>query len=162
MNQRNAAKKGVAKKKILQQQRSKKKSNIHPALRMVLIYLGPSALMRIITALAGLAWLGGLLQLVLYFFCGYSAGNEYYVQNKLIYPKGRPNEQLRSGAAAGITLGILLTVILVILLLIAGTAVVGLPFAAGGTVMVFWAPFDILAGLFLGALGGKVSAKVRK
>lgn len=162
MNQKVATKKGAAKKTTPIHPKLRKKTNIHPALRTVLVYLGPSALVRIITALVGVAWLGGLIQLVLYFFCGYSAGNEYYVQNKAMYPRGRPTEQLRNGAAAGMTLGILLTIILVILLLIAGSTVVGVPFVAGGSAMVFWAPFDILSGLFLGAWGGSMSAKVRK
>lgn len=131
-----------------------------PALRATLVYLGPSALVRILTTLLGLAWVGGLIQLFLYAFCGYTAGKWYYETIRRLYPRGKPAESLRKGAAAGIALGALLTVILAILALIAGVAVVGLPFLAGGAVMFCWVPFDILAGLFLGALGGKISTNI--
>lgn len=131
-----------------------------PALRATLIFLGPSALIRILSALVGFAWIGGLIQLILYFFCGYTAGKWYYETIRRLYPRGRPTESLRKGAAAGMALGVLLTVILVLLILIAGVTVVSLPFLAGGAVILCWVPFDILVGLFLGALGGRISANI--
>ncbi len=137
-----------------------KRPPMDPALRATLIFLGPSALIRILSALLGYAWVGGLIQLFLYIFCGYTAGKWYYETIRRIYPQGRPTESLRKGAAAGIALGILLTVILVILIMIAGVTVASLPFLAEGAVLLCWVPFDILAGLFLGALGGKISAKI--
>ena len=66
-------------------------------------------------------------------------------------------EEVRSGAKAGITMGILLSVSLVLIgLLVGWLASFGLLALGRQLVLVFLIPLDILGGLFLGALGGKL------
>jgi len=146
-------------KKTNKQNRKKDIFRMDPALRAALILLFPSVLIRIITAYLGLSWLGIFLQLIIYVVCGYMAATAYYESIRKIYPRGRPTESVRSGAKSGITLGILLSILLVLIMMIAGWLVpVSLLGLAGGVTFVFLVPVDIIGGLFLGALGGRISA----
>lgn len=143
------------------QRRKKNIFRMDPALRAALILLFPSVLIRIITAYLGVSWLGMFLQLIIYLVCGYMAAAAYYESIRKMYPRGRPAESVRSGAKSGITLGILLSVLLVIIMVIVGWLVpISLLGFAGGVTFVFLVPVDILGGLFLGALGGKMFTSV--
>jgi len=146
--------------KNLQKQTKKKNAlRLDPALRAALILLIPSILFRMVTVYLGYSLFGTLLQLVVYVLCGYMAATGYYESIRKVYPRGRPVESVRSGAKSGITLGILLSILLILLMLIISwLAPIGLFGLSGGVTLVFLVPVDILGGLFLGALGGKISA----
>ena len=138
-------------------------SRMDPALRAALIWLLPSILIRVVTGIIGLPWVAWVLQILFYVLCGYMAASGYYETVRRIYPKGKPTEQLRSGAKAGITLGILLSVSLVILILLAVWLAPVLMISAPAQIFfVFLIPVDILGGLFLGALGGKLFKSARR
>lgn len=140
---------------------NKKKNRMDPALRAALVLLFPATILRLLITPLAFFWMGVLLQLFIYVLCGYMAANAYYESIRRIYPKGRPAESVRTGAKSGITLGILLSILLIFLTLLLGWL---LPIIGGGLglakgmAFVFLVPVDILGGLFLGALGGKISA----
>jgi 4-hydroxybenzoate polyprenyltransferase len=136
---------------------------LDPALRAALIWLGPSILMRFAAGLLGYPWVSWLLQIAVYTFCGYMAASAYYQSIKSLYPKGRPTISVRCGAKAGITLGILLSVFLVLFMLIFSLLLpAGLLATISLMAYIIMIPADIFGGLFLGALGGKISASARK
>lgn len=151
-------------KKTLPSQNKKKNTlRLDPALRAALIWLLPSLFLRITTTAIGYSWVGVLLQLVIYIVCGYMAASAYYESIRRNYPKGRPTESVRSGAKSGITLGILLSVLLILSMFIFVWLIpAGFLGIAGEITLVWLIPVDVLSGLFLGALGGKLSAVNRR
>ncbi len=138
--------------------KKKKSLRLDPALRAALTLLIPSLLLRVLTAAFAYTWLGVLLQLLMYILCGYMAASAYYESIRREFPRGRPKESVRCGAKSGITLGILLSILLVLLMLVINWLVPVIPWVAAGQVtFIFFIPLDVLAGLFLGAFGGKIS-----
>lgn len=143
----------------------KKKSpaRLDPALRAALILLLPSVLVRILASWFTYSWVGMLLQITLYITCGYMAAEAYFESIRREFPRGRPKESVRSGAKAGITLGILFSVLIVLLMLLLNWLVpIGVSISALQPGFVFLIPLDVIGGLLLGALGGKMSASTRR
>ncbi len=130
---------------------------LDPALKAALIWVLPSLLLRLAAGAVGFGWIDWLLQLLFYIICGFMAAAGYHETIRKIYPKGRTTESIRSGAKAGITLGILLSACLILLILIGNWLIpVAMLVLAGQLPLILLIPLDILGGLFLGALGGRM------
>ena len=129
---------------------------LDPALKSALIWLLPTLVMRLVTSSFALIWWQIILQLLFYVFCGIIAGRWYHESVKRQFPQGKPVEAQRSGAKAGLTLAILLNVALVIIyLIIFWLFPIGLFGLVGSVFVVIAIPLDLIAGLFLGAFGGR-------
>ncbi len=143
--------------------KKKKISRLDPALRTALIMLFPSLLVRIVASIFKYSWVGILLQVVMYILCGYMAAEAYFETIRREFPRGRSKESVRYGAKSGITLGILLSGLIVLLIfLFQWLAPIASQAIGGQVAIVFLIPLDLFLGLFLGALGGKMSASTRR
>lgn len=143
--------------------KKKKPARLDPALRAALILLLPSVLVRMLASLFAYSWVGMVLQTAIYIMCGYMAAEAYFESIRREFPRGRPKESVRCGAKAGITLGILFSALIVVLMLLLNWLIpTGLWISALQPGFVFLIPLDVIGGLFLGALGGKMSASTRR
>lgn len=130
--------------------------NVHPSWKAVLWFLIPVLAVQIFTLVSGIIWLF-LFKFLLYLTSGYVAGRLYYSSFKMKFPRGNIKEQVRSGAAVGIALSIIsLITSFVLILLIPFLGIFSL-LLIGEFGFAYWIPVDFLAGLLLGALGGRLS-----
>ena len=95
------------------------------------------------------------LQILIYIITGYRAGAAYFATHKHLPYKAKP-KAVQDGAVAGLTLSILGWLVTLIVAFITGFFTIGITWFSGTVSLLICGPGDVIAGLFLGALGAKI------
>ena len=135
-----------------------KPQGMHPALKAALLLMIPIAIMQVLNAyvLDILPIYLYPIQLICYMVGGWLAARFFAETLRFVRPRNLRDQCVKLGATAGITLGIINLVFSILFAIILDATEWGTFFGTLTSTFLICAPIDILFGLLLGALGGKL------